>query len=108
MRIMWLSAALLLIINTISLPPNTPQRQSKREGWLARSLDPAFQTVPPDCQPMPVPFPPAPDSTELDPDSEGKSKDEHAACVVHKEPDSLLLIIDRLQTQHEAFLLLNR
>lgn len=32
------------------------QRMIKRKGWAARSLDPAFQTVPLDCKPLSVPF----------------------------------------------------
>ena len=85
---------------------------SKREGWYARTLDTAFQTVHTDCQPMPVPFP---DYSTFQASSEnsnfGSSLDEAAipsiTTLSHTEPEILMTSIDILRDQYQAFLSLN-
>jgi hypothetical protein len=85
---------------------------SKREGWYARTLDPAFQPVPADCQPMPVPFPDYSSFQASSEDSNIDSTLDEAAIpaiitLSHREPEILMRSVDILREQYQTFLLLN-
>ena len=82
---------------------------SKREGWYARALDPAFLIIPTDCQPMPVPFPDY--SSTLPSQSTTDTISTLDEIIVtetvipsHKEPEILMAVIDRLRENYQAFL----
>ena len=81
---------------------------SKREGWYARALDPAFLIIPADCQPMPVPFP---DYSSAQPShlaTDLNSSDELTAPSIvipsHKEPEILMSVVDLLREHYQNFL----
>ena len=81
---------------------------SKREGWYARALDPAFQIVPLDCQPMPVPFPDYSSAQSSQSTDLNSTPDETALTPIvipsHKEPEILMSAIDLLREHYQTFL----
>jgi hypothetical protein len=82
------------------------ERHTKREGWLAREKDVAFETAPVECQPMSVPFPiNTNDYVTGNSGDTSVSNDKLCMTIGEKEQEALQETINTLQTCHDAFLL---
>lgn len=104
---------------TLSFTYLSLQRQSKREGWHGRERDPAFESVPLDCQPMSIPFPflastifkngDGDDNTidKGDDDRMERTDQTETTRLLEKKGESLpdlFITIEELRTYHEMYL----